>query len=359
MRSNARVATLLLLLALGLTACSGADDESGATTEPDSPRVVVEPLSAVAARAGGSAAADVVPLNDSTLSAEMAATVRAVHADVGRRVQRGDDLIELDPTDYRLALSQADAQVAAAQAAANQADARLVRARDLHGRKFVSDDDLGVAVTQAEAANAELRIRRSARDITARQLEKTRVVAPFDAVVVQRMAQVGNAVAAGTPLLRLIDLGKPQVEVRLQPDQASQLAAATTITLHLQNQRFALQVLHVADAADPGSRTRVARLGFVDAAPQPGLSGTLHWSQPGFEIASSLLVQRGNGLGLFTVTDARAKWIALPGASSGRAVMADLPADLPVVTFGQQSLQDGDSVVAGDERAAADTTGTR
>lgn len=355
MRRIAGVASLLLLTGVvGLSGCS--DDAPVPVKQAATPRVVVEQLADVAATAGGSAAADVVPLNDSTLSAELASTVRAIHADVGQNVQRGDLLLELDAADYRLALNQAEAQVAAASAAAAQTRSRLARARELHGKDFLSDDDLGVAVTAAEANDAELRIRRSARDIAARQLEKTRVLAPFDAVIVQRMAQVGSAVAPGTPLLRLIDLGAPQVEVRLQPGQASALATSTTVSLQLQGARYPLQVLHVADASDPGSRTRVARLGFVDAAPQPGLSGTLHWSRPGFEIASSLLVQRGDRLGLFTVQEGRARWIAIEGARSGRAALADLPADLPVVTFGQQSLRDGDDVGASDAANSADGT---
>ena len=343
--SRLRAAALYLTCATLLTAC--ADDDAGRANPAaldNSPRLVVEALSDVAARAGGTAAADVVPINDSTLSAELAARVLAVRKDVGSSVKRGEVLLELDTTDYRLALGQSDAQVAAARAASAQADARLQRARELHLKHYVSDDEMSVAVTQAEAAGAELRIRQAARAVAARQLDKATIEAPFDGVVVARMAQVGNAVVPGTPLLRLIDLAKPQVEVRLQPAQASDLNHADEIFLELAGTRYPLRILQVAEATDPGSRTRIARLEFTEAAAQPGLSGSLQWVRAGYEISPSLLVQREGGHGLFTVRDDKAVWMAIDGAASGRAVMADLPGDLPVVTHGQQSLQNGDLI---------------
>ncbi|MEZ5462350.1 efflux RND transporter periplasmic adaptor subunit [Dokdonella sp.] len=338
-------AVLCLSCALLLGACSDEDSgNAGPAAVDQGPRIVVESLADVAARAGGNAAADVVPLNDSTLSAELATRVLAVRADVGSSVQRGQVLLELDPTDYRLALGQADAQVAAARAAAAQADARLKRARELHEKSYVSDDEMSVAVTQAEAASADLRIREAARAVAARQLDKATIHAPFDGVVVQRMAQVGNAVVPGTPLMRLIDLATPQVEVRLQPEQASALGQADEIFLELRGVRHPLRVLQIAEATDPGSRTRIARLEFIGDAAQPGLSGSLHWRRAGYEISPSLLVQREGALGLFSVRDGKAVWLAIDEASSGRAVMADLPGDLPIVTHGQQSLQDGDAI---------------
>lgn len=340
--SRLSVATLCLSFVLLLAACTDEDAGSTASAAIDkAPSIVVEALSEVAARAGGSAAADVVPLNDSTLTAELAARVRLIRTDVGSSVKRGEVLLELDPTDYQLALGQADAQVAAAKAAAAQADGRLKRARELHAKSYVSDDEMSVAVTQAEATGAELRIREAARAVAARQRDKTTIDAPFDGVVVQRMAQVGNAVVPGTPLLRLIDLATPHVEVRVQPEQAAELASAENIHLEISGKHYPLKILQIADATDPGSRTRVARLGFIGDAAQPGLSGSLQWIREGYEIPPSLLVQREDGLGLFTVRDGKAVWLKIDDARSGRKAMAQLPADLPVVTHGQQSLHDG------------------
>ena len=362
LRRFAAPTALALLISLGLTACSDDGAEETVSKVDDGPRYVVQPLSEVAARAGGSAAADVVPQNDSTLSAELAATVRSIDADVGDRVAKGAVLLTLVPTDYRLELNPVDAQVAAAKAASEQADARLARARDLHGKRFVSDDDLSAAITNAEAAAADLRIRQAARAVAARQLDKASINSPFDGVVVQRMAQVGAAVAPGAPLMRLIDLAQPQVEARLQPAQAVALSGASNITLNVGDQRYPLVVAQVAAAADPGSRTRVARLDFTAEHPEPGLSGTLSWTQRGFELSSSLLVQRDGGFGLFSVRDGKAQWIPVPGAEAGRSSMVDLPADLPVVTYGQQSLKDGDAVVTGrkpvqaEPAVAADTS---
>ena len=77
------------------------------------------------------APADVRPLNDAVLAAEVSAVVVEVLADVGQEVKAGERLLQLDATDYQLALDQAEAQLRSSQAQKTQADARLERAREL------------------------------------------------------------------------------------------------------------------------------------------------------------------------------------------------------------------------------------
>jgi len=354
MRRFAAPAALALFLSLGLTACS--DDDAAnteASTEPQA-RIQIERLGDVAAPAGGTAAADVKPLNDATLSAELASTVKSVAADVGASVSRGDLLVQLDDADARLALAQANAQVAAADAAFAQAEADKQRAEDLHPKHFISDDALSAARTAHARAKAEVAVRRAARDVAARQLEKTRIAAPFDAVVVQRTAQVGATVVPGTPLLRVIDRSTPDVQARLDPAQARQLADATSVWIDIGADRYPLSLTDLAAVVDPASRTRVARLSFDGNVPAPGSNGELHWRAAGFEIPADLLVQRDGRLGIFVAEDGKAQWREVPGAQAGRPAQADLPGDLMVITVGQQSLQDGQALPSAKAVAEAD-----
>ncbi|WP_165967396.1 efflux RND transporter periplasmic adaptor subunit [Luteimonas aestuarii] len=334
----------LLACALLLAAC-GRDTDDSATPPDPRAEVVARALGEIAAPAGGSAAADVLARNDSVLTSEVAARVSRIGSDAGARVRRGDLLVELDPTDYRLSLSQASAQASAAQARATQAQARLVRARQLNADKYVSDDELAALEAETAGAQAEARVRQAARAVAERELAKTRIVAPFDGVVLERIAQVGAAVAPGSPLLRIVDAAMPEVEVRLPPQQAATLEQLGAAMLEIDGRTWPVTLLRMADAVDATSRTRVARLAFGGDAPPPGSNGTLRWQQAArWRVPADLLVSRDGGLGIFVVEDGRARHVVLPGAQPGRGGETDLPADARIVTEGHQALQDGQAV---------------
>ncbi len=363
MRGIYRRIILTCALGLGLSGCGGQREEAAAPADAR-PIVVARALQDFAARAGGSAAADVIARNDSTLAAEVAARVARIGADVGTRVEAARVLVELDPADYRLALEQARAQAAAARSRTELAQARLARARRLNADKYVSDDELAALEAEADGARAEARVREAARAVAERELAKTRIRAPFDGVVLERMAQVGAAVAPGTPLLRIVDLAVPEVETRLQSTEAVALERAGAAVLEAGGREWALRLLRVADAVDATSRTRVARLAFIAEAPAPGTSGTLRWTQDGgWRIPSDLLVRRAEAYGVFVVEDGTARYVPLPGAQPGRGAETTLPGRTRIVTEGHQALQDGqpvrlrDAETAPPPAAAADASG--
>ncbi|MEZ5583796.1 MAG: biotin/lipoyl-binding protein [Candidatus Competibacteraceae bacterium] len=101
----------LALLLAGLLLCPVA-----LTQTADLIHVSAQPFSEVILPDRGTAPASVIALNDSHIAAEVTAKVARIHAEVGGTVKTGQLLLELDDTDYRLALAQADAQVKAAQA---------------------------------------------------------------------------------------------------------------------------------------------------------------------------------------------------------------------------------------------------
>lgn len=340
--------TALLLLALVLGACggndTGAEEHDGAP-----PRVRTQPVTEVLQPRPGTAPATVRAPNRSDLSTDVSARVARVVVDVGGTVAAGELLLALDDTDFRLALAQAQARVGSAQARVGLAEQRLERAQRLREQRFVSEDEVLALATEAEAAQAELRIARADRDVAARNVEKCRITAPFDGVVVERMAQVGTLAAAGTPLLRLVDLAPVELEADLQSADAGRLDQAQDLRFHSQGRSWPVELLRLAPVIEAGARTRVARLGFTDAAPEAGRTGELRWMLPARELPPRLMVRRGNALGVFIAEDGIARFIAAPGAQEGRPFAVELPADARVVTEGQQGLQDGDRIEAVDD----------
>jgi hypothetical protein len=58
----------------------------------------------------------------------------------------------------------------------------------------------------------------------------------------------------------------------------------------------------------------------------------------------SLVVQRGDALGVFVADDSRARFVVLPGAQEGRPARTTLPPETLLVVRGQSRLQDGDEL---------------
>jgi RND family efflux transporter MFP subunit len=292
----------------------------------------------------GQASAQVLSPNDSLLSAELSAAVSAVHADVGASVRRGELLIELDASDARLALAQADAQLAAAKSNLEMATQRLSRARQLREQQFASADDLLARSTEEQAARSEVAVREAARKVAARSVEKARIVAPFDGVVIERHAQRGALASIGSPLLRLVDLGAPEVQVALQAEDARGIEGASALRFESQGRSWPLRLLRLSPVADPATRTQVARFAFVDEPATAGLAGLLRWQGPQRLLPAELLVQRGEQRGAFVVLDGVARFTAATDAQQGRSFAIDLPDSAQIVVEGQQALSDGEPV---------------
>lgn len=151
-----------------------------------------------------------------SVGSQVSGIVKALHADFNDHVKKGEVLLELDPTLLRAQLAQSEANVASARASLQLARANEARMRDLYGKEYVTRQDLDTAVQALEAAKAQLELARAqaARDRT--NLAYTVIRSPVSGVVVSRVVDVGQTVAASfqTPTLFTIakDLSHMQID---------------------------------------------------------------------------------------------------------------------------------------------------
>ncbi len=333
----------LTFLPASLLLCSLALAQPAAPVE-----VGIRPVREVALPYRGTAPAGVIAPNDSRIAAEVTAKVARVHAEVGGMVKAGQLLLELDATDYRLALAQAEAQVTAARARVALAEQRLRQALSLRKKQFVSDDAVLELQTGVQATEADLDVAQAQRAVAARNVEKCRILAPFAGVVLERQAQIGAMATPGITLLRLVDLASPEIEAQIQVAQADELPKATEIVFESQAKTYPARLLRLSPVVDVAARTRVARLAFTDSAAPAGSSGALRWHAPGVSLPPELLVKRDQTLGAFVIENGHARFVPTPTAQEGRPFAVALPPETPVVVRGQQGLTDGQPVTATD-----------
>lgn len=332
---------LILLLA----GCGGAEGPPSASPAAR-PAVKLERAADVTIHPERSAPAAVVGKHETRLSAEVAARILALPADVGQVVRRGDVVARLDPRDAELSLERAEAALAQAGARHAQARVQFERARALREKNFYSAEALTLRETELAAAAADLRAATAQRDTARHALDKHVLRAPFDAVVRSRSGQVGELAAPGGVLLTLVSADELELAAQLQPRDAQSLATAATAvspapTFEYADRREAVELLRISPAVNRESRSIEARLRLAGTPPSAGTEGRLVWRDPRPHLPAHLLVRRDGRYGVFLAEDGKARFHVLPQAQEGRPAAFDLPGDTRIVTQGRHALQDG------------------
>jgi membrane fusion protein (multidrug efflux system) len=212
-----------------------------------------------------------------TITSRENATVVALHADNTQTVRRGQLLVEMDPAVVNVNLAAAEANLARAvrsvkgefshaessNAQLAQAETSLAMARtDFQRRQqasadgAVSAEELAHARDNVRTAQAAVAAAKSGHDQTLSQIEGTdiannpdvlsaeaalrtaaiaqshmRIVAPVDGVVAQRTVQLGQQVAAGTPLLAVVSLSDVWVDANFKEVQLQDMRIGQPVTV--------------------------------------------------------------------------------------------------------------------------------
>lgn len=189
------------------------------------PTQTATPVQVIEARIGEQAFSvrsqgTVRPVTESALSAEVSGRLVSVSDNfvAGGYFQAGDVLAEIDPADYQAALLQAEAELARAQAQLSEEQARSDQAR----RDWVQargterePNELILRLPQVAGARAAVQAAEASVQQASRNLERTRVRVPFDGLVRQREADLGQFVSTGSVLGRVFAIESAEVRLPL------------------------------------------------------------------------------------------------------------------------------------------------
>lgn len=304
-------------------------------------QVTVRPAAELLFYPERSAPAEVVPLNDARLSAEINARVLEILVRVGDQVAAGELLVRLDCRDYAYRVEAQQAGQRALSSRLSLARTQLKRGRNLKKRSNISNEEVDARETEVLSLEAELAAQKEEEKQARLDLERCEIRSPFPAVVSERLASVGTLAAPGTPLVHLVQLDGAEVSARVRPLEADAGAQAESIHFSYLDRRYPLKLLRALPLVDPRTRTVEVRLGFAGDAAPPGASGRIHWSSAAAFVPAELLVRRDGRLGVFLVNDNHARFHPLPEALEGQPARAELPADARVIVQGRHSLSDG------------------
>jgi len=163
------------------------------------------------------------------VGSQVSGTVQALYADFNSIVKRGDLIATLEPSLLRTQAEQARANLTRAAAelerskvVADDAEMKLARTRELSARRLVARTDLEnaeVALKSAEAQvkSAAAQVEQARASLTQAEVnvEKTRIFAPIDGIVVSRAVDVGQTVAASMQAPTLFSIAADLTHMRV------------------------------------------------------------------------------------------------------------------------------------------------
>ena len=120
-------------------------------------------------------------------------------------VHKGDLLMVIDPTDYRIAVRLAEAAVKQAQANLQNAQSEARRRRNLLEQRAVSVEEKQTFETRALDAEAQYQQARANLDQARVNLERTQIRSPVNGYVTNLLAQLGDYVSVGENQISLVD----------------------------------------------------------------------------------------------------------------------------------------------------------
>jgi multidrug resistance efflux pump len=139
-----------------------------------------------------------------TIAPEVAGRIVELPVADNQFVHKGDLLMEIDPTDYTIAVSLAEAAVAQAKATADNAQAEYERRRKLTDLAATVEEKQTYATTAA-AAWASHQQAVANLDRARVNLRRTRIVAPANGYVTNLLVQIGDYANVGQSAISIVD----------------------------------------------------------------------------------------------------------------------------------------------------------
>ncbi|MDB6132932.1 MAG: hypothetical protein JWM59_1175 [Verrucomicrobiales bacterium] len=162
---------------------------------------------------------ELISAQDSAVAADTTGKVAETPVERGSVVKAGDVLIRLDDRTTSLNLAEAEANLLLAQSKLALAQSDLKRNEPLAKARAIPETEYAGLKAENDGQAATVAAAAARRDSARKSQEDTRVLAPFDGVVAERMVSVGEYVRPDTQVAHLVDPARLRLVVNVaEPD---------------------------------------------------------------------------------------------------------------------------------------------
>lgn len=345
----------LLAMALGLAGCdknSPAPEQEGSAKVVKAQTVTVSlgsvPLKAVMP-------GSVVPDQRANIASRIMGYIENLDIEVGDKVKRGQLLFKIDAGDINNQITQAQSAYQQARASLRDATADYNRFTKLYKEKAVSKQQFDKIRLQYQVAQENLAAAQAGLKQAKDQLNYANVKAPFDGVIVEKMATEGSLAAPGNPVVVMENLTSLSVQTQVSNDLYAVLRIGDKAKVKIDGieQPFEGTIYTLVSAADPATRTHTVKLSLPDV--NDINSGT--FARVSFKkgerntmmLPESAIIKRAGIDGVFVIEDGKAYFhMVRLGAKLDKMVevQSGLFVGDKVVVSNNAELLNGDKVAA-------------
>jgi RND family efflux transporter MFP subunit len=270
---------------------------SGASSKEAAVAVQVFNVASREVRRTVEAVGSLFPYDEVVVSAEVDGRAEKVLVDVGDLVTKGQTLVEILPTEFKLAADQQEAMLEQARAKLGSTDgetdikdptqtasvkkaaADLANARQKYERsKSLSEQGLiprqsfdedeanykaaqatyELAVQDVRNLQAAVKQGRAMRDLANKKLHDTSILAPFGGYVKERNVTVGQYLKVQTPVMAIVNIDPMRVRLKVPEKMAAWVPVGQLLTLSVEaypDRTFSGKIWRLNPSVDPQTRT--------------------------------------------------------------------------------------------------------
>jgi RND family efflux transporter MFP subunit len=342
----------LALMAIALTGCNELAAEKAAPSRPVLVAMVhYEPESPARSFVG-----TIKPRIEADMGFRVPGKVAKRLVEVGETVDVGQPLATLDEIDLKLQAEQAEAELRAATGVLAQAGAAETRAKDLRAKGWATDAQLDQANAAADEARARLNRAQRSVELTNNSISYATLVADSRGVVTATLIEPGQVVASGQTAIRVARFAEKEAVVAIPETLVGRAKdGVATVTLWSEpDKKYAAKLREIAPAADPATRTYLAKFSLPDAGDNVslGMTATLTLSDPATmrvaRLPLSALFSEGDGPSFYVVDDngeVRLKPVTVKSYESNDVVISGgVDEGAKVVALGVQKIDPAQKV---------------
>jgi RND family efflux transporter MFP subunit len=276
----------------------------------------VQLIKLTGARAGGTLnlPGDVEAFTNAPIYAQVSGYLQKWYFDIGASVKKNDLLAQIDPRPYQAALDQAKGTLARDSATLANAKVDLARYQTLLKQNAIAEQQVATQQASVTSDAGVVEADRAAVSQAQINLTYTRIIAPFDGIVITRAVDVGNLVTVGTAtataLFTVSDQSKMRIYVRVPQNYASYIRPGMSVSFTVPqyaNRVFNATLVANAGAVTTATGTVLVQFGTdnADHALQPGGYANVRFPLPsganGIRLPATALMFRDAGMQVATV----------------------------------------------------------
>lgn len=293
----------------------------------------------------------VVSREEARVAAEVAGKLLEV-ADVGTELRVGDPVARVDDGPLALRVREQAAEIEAREARLEFLRGEERRLERLAQQNNAAANSLDQTRSERRVAESNLAVSRARLAQLEDELARATVRAPFDGVVVERLARAGEHVSPGTEVARLVDPSRLEVIARAPLDYLGVQSLGQTVEMRTRERTVSGRVRVLVAVGDENTHLFETRIDLEGAAFPVGqtVRVELPASAPRDVLAvhRDALVLRSDGAAVFVVDDEgkASRRSVRTGLASGERieVIGAVDAGDRVVVRGNERLRDGQQV---------------